>query len=345
MRSKGLIALLLVTLATVIAAVFVVRGGATARDDPLAGTPVLPEVAKRLDDITRLALVHGGMKTTLVRWGDGWTVEERGFYPADGVKVRQALLGLADARLVEPKTRKADLYPRIEVGDADKKDAKSILVTVTDEKGSLLGEVILGKHRVDQLGGGEDGIYVRKPGDAQSWLARGTLHLDGDLAPWLDRKLLDVPTAQVKSVTLTAADGGKLALSRIKPEDKFALAVAPPAGKHLKSDTILDEPAGALGGLDLTDVRPAAGFDFPKDGTAQARFETFDGMAVSVTIAAKDGINWLRIARVGHRRRRKAAPPISTPGSRPTRLFSIADARVKTLETKLDDVVEPTKGS
>jgi hypothetical protein len=343
MRSKGLIALLLVTLAAVIVAVFVGRGGTTARDDPLAGTPVLPDVAKHLGDVTRLALVHGGMKTTLVRWGDLWTVEERGFYSADGVKVRQALLGLADARLVEPKTRKADLYPRIEVEDADKKDAKSILVTVTDKKGTLLGEVILGKHRVDQLGGGEDGIYVRKPGDAQSWLARGTLNLDGDLPSWLDRKLLDVPTAQIKSVTLTAAAGGNLAISRLKADDKFALAVAPPAGKHLKSDTILDEPAGALVGLDLTDVRPAAGFDFPKDGNAQARYETFDGMVVSITIAAKDGMTWLRIAASGTGTAEKPAADLNAKFS--PWLFSVADAKVKTLETKLDDVVEAAKGS
>ena len=39
-----------------------------------------------------------------------------------------------------------------------------------------------------QLGGGNDGIYVRKPGDAQSWLARGTLDLSGDTAGWLDNE-------------------------------------------------------------------------------------------------------------------------------------------------------------
>ena len=61
-------------------------------------------------------------------------VEEKGGYPADVAKVQQALLGLADLTFVEPKTRKPDLYPRLEVEDADKPGTKSTLVTVTDDE-------------------------------------------------------------------------------------------------------------------------------------------------------------------------------------------------------------------
>ena len=66
--------------------------------------------------------------------------------------MHQALLGLADLAFVEPKTKKPDLYPRLELEDADKKGAKSTLVTVSDDKGSLLGEIIAGKRSVDAAG-------------------------------------------------------------------------------------------------------------------------------------------------------------------------------------------------
>jgi hypothetical protein len=342
MRQKGLIGLLVVTLVAVVLAVVLMRGGGSARNDPLAGTPVLPEVGPRIADIGRVTLVHGENKTTLVRQGEGWTVEERGGYQADATKVRAAILGLADLTYVEPKTKKADLYARLDLDDAGKKDGKSTLVTVIDEKGSLLGELIAGKRRVDQLGGGTDGIYVRKPGDAQTWLARGTLELAGDTPPWLVKTLLDIPAAKVKEAVLTAADGAKITLHRDKPGDKLAL-VELPAGKNLKSDTALDEPAGALAGLELNDVRPAADFGFPKDGLATARFTDFDGLTVTLSLTQKDGIDWAVIAASGEGAAAAHATELNaklTPW-----VFALATYKAKALTTKLADLLEPAKGS
>jgi len=343
MASKGLLALLAVTAVAVVAAIVVVRGGGTAQNDPLAGQPVLPEVAHRLSDVGRVTLVHGSGKTTLLRHGDNWVVEEKGDYPANDTKVRQALLGLAELSFVEPKTRKADLYARLEVEDADKTDAKSTLVTVADAKGSLLGELITGKRRVDQLGGGNDGIYVRKPGDAQSWLARGTLDVAGDAPQWLDKKLLDEPAAKIKDATLTAADGSWLAFKRDKPEDKFALVVAPPAGKKLKSDDALGTPASALADLDLADVRPAKDFTFPTEGVAQARYESFDGLVVTVSLVQQDGKDWARIAASGAGEAEKQAAELNAKLA--PWVFALESYKAKMLETKLDDVLEAPKGS
>jgi hypothetical protein len=343
MQNKGLLGLFAVTLAAVIAAVFVAEGGGAVRTDPLVGQHVLPQVADRLDSVARIALVNGGQKTTLVRWGNAWTVEERGFYLADGEKLHQLLLGLGDLTYVEPKTKKPDLYPRLDVEDADKPGAKSTLVTVSDAKGSLLGEIIAGKHRVDELGGGSDGVYVRKPGDAQSWLARGALDLSGDTASWLSTKLLDLPTTQVKDVLLTAADGTKLAFGRQKPDDKFALDPPPPADKKLKSDDALDDPAGALGGLELADVRPAKDFALPAQGVAEARYESFDGLVVTLTLADKDGGHWARIEASGT----GAAAPRAAALNEALGpwVFGLPDYKAKALETKLADVLAAPKGS
>ncbi len=343
MRNKGLIGLLAVTAAAVIAAVIMVRGTGAPRIDPLVGTPVLPEVGKRLDAVGRITLVHGAKKTTLLRTGDHWSVEEKGDYPADDKKVHQVLLGLAELSFVEPKTSKPDLYSRIEVADADKKDAKSTLVTVTDEKGSLLGEVITGKRRVDQLGGGNDGIYVRKPGDAQSWLARGSLDVSGDTPQWLDQKVLDVPAAKVKDAVLTAADGSVLSFKRDKPEDKFALGVPLPAGKKLKGDDAFDDAAGALGDLELTDVRPAKDFTFPATGVAQARYESFDGLVVTVSVTAQNGTDWVRIAATGTGAAEKEAATLNAKLA--PWVFAVADYKAKALQTKLADVLEAPKPS
>jgi hypothetical protein len=343
MQHKGLIGLLAVTVVAVIAAIFVVRGGDASQSDPLVGKLVLPDVAQRADAIGRITLVRSAGRSTLVRHGDAWTVEEKGSYPADATKVRQAVLGLMELSFVEPKTSKPDLYPRLEVEDADKKDAKSTLVTVSDDKGALLGEIILGKRKVDQLGGGNDGIYVRRPGDAQSWLARGTLDVAGDTAQWLDKKLMDVPAAQVKSVAITQPGGTKLEFARAKAGEPLALGTALPAGKKLKSDTALDEPAGALGGLELADVKPAKDIEMPKEGVATARYETLDGLVVTATLVDKDGTQWARFAASGTGDAAKRAADLQAKLD--PWIFALPAYKAKQLETKLDDLLEAPKGS
>jgi hypothetical protein len=341
MRDKGLRWLCGATVVAVILAVLVTRGSGP-QSDPLAGQPVLPEAAKRLADVGRMALVHGDQKTTLLRNADAWSVEERGGYVADTTKVRQALLALADLRFVEPKTAKPESYGRLEVEDAGGKDSKSTLVTLADGKGALLGEVIVGKHRTDQLGGGEGGVYVRKSGNAQSWLAQGNLDLAGATAAWLDKKLLDLPAAQVKQAVLTQPDGTKLTLTRDKPEDKLRL-VELPKDKKLKYESVLDDAAGPLGALQLDDVRPAKDFDFPKGGVAKAQFVSFTGLTIAVELADKDGVSWARFVASGGGDAEKQAADLNATLA--PWVYALSSAKAKTLRDKIDDLVEAAKPS
>ena len=341
MQKRGLAWLLGVTVVAVIIAVLVSRNSGP-KSDPLAGQPVLPEAAKRLADLGRMALVHGDQKTTLVRNGDVWSVEERGGYPADATKVRQALLALAELRYVEPKTAQPESYSRLEVEDAGGKDSKSTLVTLADDKGALLGEVIVGKHRADQLGGGEGGVYVRKSGNAQSWLAEGNLDLADNTAAWLDKKLLDLPTAEVKQAVLAQPDGSKVTLTRDKPDEKLQL-LAMPKDKKLKYGSVLDDAAGTLAGLQLDDVRPAKDFDFPKDSVTKAQFVSFGGLTIAVELADKDGVSWARFAASGSGDAEKRASDLNAKLA--PWVYALSSDKAKTLRDKLDDLVETPKPS
>lgn len=341
MHNKGLLALFGVTLVAVVSAVVVSRGSGP-RSNPLSGQPVLPEVAKRLGDVGRVSVVHGDQKTTLVRKGDDWSVEERGLYAADAPKVSQALLALADLTFVEPKTAKPESYARLEVEDAGGKDSKSTLITLADSRGALLGEAILGKHRTDQLGAGEGGVYLRKTGNTQSWLARGNIDLPGTTAGWLDKKLLDLPVAQVKQAVLTQADGSKITLTRDKADEKLRL-VEMPKDKKLKYESVLDDVAGVLGALQLDDVRPAKDFDFPKDGVAKARFVGFDGLTIAIDLADKDGVSWARFTASGGGEAEKRATELNATLS--PWIYALSNAKTKTLRDKLDDLVEAPKAS
>jgi hypothetical protein len=338
MKSKGLIALLLATGIAVLAAILLSTGGGATDTDPRIGQLVLPDVRQHAVEIARIGLVHGADKSTLLKQPGGWVVEDKGNYPADVSKLTQAMEGLSELRYVEPKTRKPELYGRLEVEDVGGKDAKSTLVTVSDDQGRPLGEIIAGKRRIDQLGGGTDGIYVRKPGDAQTWLARGTLDLATDASGWLDHNIVDLPRDKVKEVVLTQPDGAAIDIAHDKPEDVLALKGAP-ADTKLKSDTALVEPTTALASLTLSDVRPVAEMPFPTDGVSRAELTSFDGLTIKVALIDKDGKSWAKLEASGTGEAEKQAATLNAKLQ--NWVFAIPDYKAKSLRITLADVTAP----
>ena len=340
MHSKGVISLMAVAaLSVVVAAVVSMTGGAVPVD-PLAGKPVLARVAAKPEDVAKVIVKRSTGTATFVRQGNAWSVAEKSGYPADAAKIRKMLLGLAEITYVEPKTAEPNLYKRLNVEDPSAQKSQSALVEVYDNQGGALGSVIAGRRRIDELGGGADGVYLRLPNDARSWLARGTLDLDSDIVQWLDRRIVDVGEKRTKQAVLQQPDGTTLTIDRDKPEDKFA-AKDLPAKRKLKSDTGMVEPATALQAFDLTDVKAASEAAFPKDGISTATYTTFDGLAVKVELAKLGESDWIRLSATGSGDD-KVKAEVDTLNKRWSPwVYGIAPYKAGALRTKVDDLLEP----
>jgi hypothetical protein len=335
MQARGFYALLGVTAVVVVAAIALSLGHGSARPEADVGAIVLPSVYARSAEVGAIVVKRDKGTLTLQRGQNGWTVAERGNYPADSGKVRQALVGLAELKLVEAKTRKPELYKRLEVEDV-KEGAKSAQVEVKDTAGQKMAELIVGKRRPDRLGAGTDGIYVRRPGEAQSWLAKGSLDLTGEAKDWLDKKVVSIPPAKVKSVRITHPDGSKLVIARDSADAKLAV-VDGPADAKWKGETTIAEPAGALENLELSDVATAEQHPVPEDANI-AEFVTFDGLTVKAATWAQDETTWLRLDASG-----TGADEITAKTGK--WVYAIPAWKANPLKTKLSDLVEPAKSS
>jgi len=340
MQPRGLVLLAAATLALIVLAIVAIASGDRGVSRAAPGARALPALAAKLGDVGSVAIKRNALSLTFVRDGDNWFVAEKGNYPAAASKVRQIVLAMADAELVEPKTQKAEFYQRLDVEDPG--SGKSTLVTLKDKSGGTLAEMIIGKRRFDRLGTGTDGIYVRKLGDTQVWLARGSLEFSDQLSSWLDRRILDIPEKRIAKATLTQADGTKLVISRAKPEDKFTVEGAP-ADAKFKSETTTSEPAMALETLDLDDVKPAAEKPVPDKDVVAASFTTFDGLTVDVRLLDKDDMHWVSLSAAGSGAAEAEAKAINDKASRWT--YAIPSYKAIQLKMKLADMLEPAKGS
>jgi len=346
MRSTTLIALAIVTVPVFAAAVLVPAPGGT-QATAVATAPVFPGLKDWIAGAAKLTMVGTTGTVTLERKGaapkpgdvpvDGWTLADKGGYPVDPATIRPILSALVDLKTVEPKTERPKLYDRLDLGPPGDKGSESKSVELADGNGADIVKLIVGRRRYG-LAGTDDGIYVRKPDDPHTWLAAPAFDLPADGMAWIDRKLVDIDADQIKSVSLTPTGAKSLSFTRDKPADKLAVQDLPKDFK-LKSDNPGSDVAPVFRYLDLTDVKPASAVTATPVATAHV--ETFDGLALDVTLIDQDGATWVEFAAKGS----EAATEIAkrTAGW----AYKIPDARVKTLETKLADLQAPppAKGS
>jgi hypothetical protein len=296
------------------------------------GERVLLALADKLANLGRMHLSRGAMTINFTLTAGRWVVVEKGNYPAAEDRIRKLLVGLAELELIEPKTDKAELLPRLDLDDPA--NGKSTLVTLQDRIGAIVGEVIIGRNRPSRVGG-DAGVYVRRPNTDQAWLARGSVDLSGDVLAWLDRRIIDIPAERVASIVLTTPDGTPTVLSRSAPAAAFAVEGASTAPDASQLAAVAD----VLTALDLDDVKLRAEQPIPQDGAATAAFTTFDGLIIGARLSSPGGADWLALTATGSAAQAEPAKALNdrlAPWS-----FAIPAERAKLLRATLADLQSP----
>ncbi|MCC7274627.1 MAG: DUF4340 domain-containing protein [Alphaproteobacteria bacterium] len=294
MRKTTFLVLVGAAVVTTAAAAWVTVGRGTGAPTARAGEIFLPELQRRANDVREVVLVRNNGTATLKQDGDRWILVEKANYPANGEQVRRVVVELAELRLVEGKTRKPDLYGRLQVEDPTSKDGRSTQMTLKDGQGKVIADVVIGRRRIDRLGGGRDSLYVRRKDDAQAWLAAGNVDIAGEYQRFLIRSLMDIPAERIAEVTTIQPDGARLVIRRDKPEDKMA-PVDLPEGKTVKEEDKVAKAASALAGIDIDDVKKRGEADIP-EASVKAEIRTFDGLLVKVATHETNYRAWARFS-------------------------------------------------
>jgi hypothetical protein len=245
------------------------------------GRLMFPGLAAKLQQATRIEVVHQGKPMVIekrsvngtVRWG----LADRAGYPVQETKLRAMLTALTELRLVEKRTADPDEYATLGVEDADTPQSNSNLVRILDASGQPILALIVGHRRVRSRGDVPDEVYVRRPGEKQSWLAEGSLEVDSDPQLWLDRDIMNIDHGRIAKVVVTRG-GETLAFARSK--DK--LAMTEPAEHPKLEGYKLEDVSRALELLTFQDVQPDKGT--PADALGSTVFSTDDGLTVTASL-------------------------------------------------------------
>lgn len=252
-------------------------------------TLLLPELEDVFNDVDEIVVTKAGDEAvaTLDRGDDGWSVAEKDGYPADVGAIRQALLAISEAKVVETKTANPDFYGRLGLTPVGQDDSAGTAVTIRYGDKSL-PTIIFGDTE------GTNYRYARPADDAESVLIDRDPKLPRETSGWLRAQVLDVQGDRVQQVTIEHADGEGLVINK-EGREQTNFSVAPiPEGRELRYPGVANVIGNSLRSLKLEDVRR----DEPDIGdvVATSQFRTFDGLVVTASGISIDDTDWLRFS-------------------------------------------------
>jgi hypothetical protein len=248
--------------------------------------PFFPGFAAKVKDAARIHVAgHDGAFDVVYAPDRGWYLPGHGKVPADFDEVRHTLISLAALQTLEPKTARPDWLHYVGLETPPKGTGTEI--TVSDAAGHVMASLIAGS---SQEGAGGTTIFVRRPGEDQSWLVQAPFVPHGDIAAWMSLKLLELDPARLKDVTVTPAGTAPFTVTRVHPSDPHFILT--PAVKNADPSAV-DEVAEAVANLTALDVKDAAGMDFAKAGHVVAH--SYDGLNLTLDLVPQGSDVWAKL--------------------------------------------------
>jgi len=257
-----------------------------------AGALVFPELAGKLQTAATIEITNKGKTLRIMRGPEFWGLADRNGYKVQQDKLREMLTGLTELRISELRTSDPTQYDRLGVGDPADANSTANLLRVLDASGKPIAALITGHRRVRTAGNLPETLYIRRPGEAQSWLAEGRVQVDADPQLWFERDIVNIPLDRVASVV---SRRGEAVLNFAKIDGKPALIQMtehPPLDDYRMEDVFR-----ALGQMTLTDVSEAA--KAPGEKVGEAVYTLTDGVRITVSVARADKDVWVQLAAVG----------------------------------------------
>lgn len=255
---------------------------------------MFPSLEAKVDDVATIQIETKTSSFNVTRRAGGqWVLPDKANYSADFNTVRKTILGLSELDLIETRTSRTDWQEKLGLG-LPKSGGSGTLVTLKDKKGDVLASLVSGSTVEGASASGKQAIYVRRPSDPQTYVARGNFSPDTDQAQWLDKSFIDFARDRVKTVAVKPFKGAAYTVTRDKPETQnFSVVERLPSGRSLQSEGEPNGVGNALMGMSFIDVVPQSKVDF--SNAARSTFLTFDGLALNLVVVQKDNEYWIAI--------------------------------------------------
>ncbi|QDV07600.1 hypothetical protein Poly30_31270 [Planctomycetes bacterium Poly30] len=257
----------------------------------MADEPVLPVLQDRVNDVTSVLIESKDGSLTLERGSEGWMLAEKNGYEANATKVRELILALREARVVEEKTANKERFDRLGLDDITVADSTSKRVTLKDDKGETIAALLIGDQRFAKGGAAPAAnpnvqpgqqYYLHPAGDGPALLATGELRIDARPVGWIEQQFLDIGRDRIQAARVIHPDGTTVEAARAEMSDAEMQPLGVPEGMQAKKLNGTRPFLDALARLRFDDVKKEDQVDWEASEITTAEFFTEHGLMAKV---------------------------------------------------------------
>ncbi len=300
------------------------------------GDVLAPQLSAQLETVRELHWRDADLgKDKQISWdGSAWIADHPSGYPADRARITGLLVSLSELRLAEEKTSRAEDYGQLGLRDVDAEGSRSRQLILIDDDGTTLLALLVGDRSALR-----DGHFLRRVGEAQSWLSDRTLELPESAMGWLELSVLNLPYSRLASLRIVDEAGSVWTLERDSVDEEHLRLIEQPEFMRLRYAGVLNAYGRLLQDLQVEAVEAAG--ELQPSVQWQLDFKLRNGLLVTAKLRVQEegggGQLWLNFSAEG-----EAAAEAEQLRSRhaPWR-YQLSEYSYDRFQFRLDDVLEP----
>jgi hypothetical protein len=284
MKHQKLLLLSVVTIAIIIVATL--TNQSRAPQTTVEKETLFPDLANRVNDVTRIEIRSSGGPDVILQkmQGGQWALQSADNYPAQFDKVKDVVVSLSQLKILATKTDNPELYPELSVEGPEVDNTSSLLLTLSDQSGTALASLIVGKPRKNNSGNNRPNLYVRKADAKNALLVEGYLQLKSNNNAWYERNVVHIPVSRIQSVNIVKSNGANLLIGKHAEGDTDFKIIE---GNTASPLVLLNKLGTFFEDMNVEGVHAADNFEFPDD-TTTTTFTTFNGLIITVKNVLSD---------------------------------------------------------
>lgn len=296
MTPRTVSVLLLVAIVSIAAAGYAVSTRVSYQNTNFEGQRLFAGLLENAKDVREIVVTQGGKTLTFGLEGDAWVLRNSGGYKVHNNLVSKVIFGLSNMELLDAKTNRKSRFEALQLGDPQTKDSKSQQVVLKDASGKEMAALIVGRANFFLPETTTGGMYVRRPGEDQTWLVRGLVDIGVEPRDWLIREIIDIKPEQILRADVRHPDGEEL---HVIPKEGVTGSFAfedMPEGFKLESEFAPRNIAAVLSGFVLNDVRKAENVSLDPADAYVSTYKVKDGITVTLHMWSKDDKQYMTLA-------------------------------------------------
>ena len=252
------------------------------------GELIFENIKKELNDIKEINIDKKKKKISIRKDQDIWYMSTKSGYKVKNEIVRKNLIQISELRFFEKKTEDESLYSRLNLDYPNDEDSESKYISIIDNDKKVLVEFILGKKK-------ENGVYIKKIKDKETWLTSGTLDMSSGEEDWLETRILNIDYKDIKNVSINHLNEKNESFSLTKDDKNENFLIDNLTKEQIpKSDLIANFIGYFFTNLTFEDVIERES-NINNKVLIKINFKLFDGVNIFASIYNQDKDKWINI--------------------------------------------------